>query len=134
MRRLLEVFGAVLDAFIGPSVTTRHDKEIRNARFELRPSVNDPEMEIGIVSHRVVYVTHFKRWGLSFTRSVFEVRGFALEEVRHKFDSRLFECVCYPTLCLGVLKWTEYPHVYAIRAYVERVLPDHQLDTIKVTL
>lgn len=134
MRWLMEAFGALLDAFIGPSVTTRRNMEVRNARFELRPTVNDPEMEIGIASRHVVYVTRYLRWGVSLTRSVFEVQGFAPEDVRHKLDERLFEHVCYPMLCVGVLKWTEYPHVYAIRAYLERVLPDHLHNPIRVRL
>ena len=134
MRWITEVFGALMDAVIGSSVTTIYEGSAKNASLKMRPSVNDPELDVGIESRQIVYKTVFSRWWVpTIKRTVYEVVAHAPEEYRAQCDPRLFEKVTYPLLCLRMLKWTEYPHVYAIRAFLERIpSPDHK--PLEVTL
>lgn len=134
MHVLMEIFGALMDAILGRSVTTIYTRETKNASFKMRPSVNNPELDIGIQSRQVVFKTVFDRWWVpTIKRTVYLVTGYAPDEYKAQFDPRLFEEVTYPMLCLKMLKWTEYPHVYAIRAYLERVPTPHDKPH-KVTL
>lgn len=128
MRWFTEVLGALADALIGRSVTRIYEGSAKNASLKMQPTINDPELNIGIESRQIVYETVFDRWWIpSIKRTVYEVVAHAPEAYRSHFDPRLFEKVTYPLLCVRMLKWTEYPHVYAIRAFLERIpSPDHK--------
>lgn len=119
---LLEVLGEFWDTILGPNTTRIHDGETKNATYQMTPTVNDPSIEIGIRSRQVIFETRYDRfWIPNRKRTVYEVVGYAPDDHRHLLDPRLFEPVTYPLLSIFLLRWTEYPHVYAIRAYIDRV-------------
>lgn len=134
MRRIIEVTGELLDAVLGHSTTHILTGVTRNASLKLRPTSHDDMLDIGVESRQVIYETIYHRWwGLRVRHFVYEVVGHAPEEHRSQFDPRLFEKVTYPMLCLPLLKWTEYAHVYAIRAFLERIPTTHD-QLIKVNI
>lgn len=134
MRRIIEVIGELLDALLGRSTTHILTGVTRNASLKLRPSSHHVIQDIGVESRQVIYETIYHRWwGFRIRRFVYEVVGHAPEEIKSQFDPRLFEKVTYPMLCLPLLKWTEYSHVYAIRAFLERI-PTTLDQPIKVNL
>jgi hypothetical protein len=134
MHWISEVFGALMDAVLGRSVTRIYEGTAKNASLKLRPSVNTLELDIGIESRQIVFETVFDRWWIpSVKRTVYEVVAHAPDEYRSQFHPHLFEKVTYPLLCVRMLKWTEYPHVYAIRAFLERI-PHPTHEPLEVTL
>ncbi len=134
MRWITEVMGELLDAFLGHSTTQMLTGETRNTSLKLRPTISDPALDLGVESRQVIYETIYHRWwGFRVRRFVYEVVGYAPDEIKDRFDPRLFQKATYPMLCLPWLKWTEYPHVYAIRAFLDRI-PTTQDQRIKVNL
>lgn len=128
---LRELFGELLDTLMGPSITRIHDGETKNATYKLSPTVNDPSIEIGVRSTQIIFETRYKRfWIPNRKRTVYEVVGFAPPEHQHLLDARLLEVITYPMLCHPLLRWTAYPHVYAIDAYVDRV----HIPSVKVSI
>lgn len=116
--------GVCIDSFRGPAITRVYEGDSKNAVEELRPTDDGAGIEFYITAREIVYHTRYLRpWIPSTKRTVYEVKGSVGEQHRHLFDPRLFETVTYPMLCTPLLKWTRYPHVYAIRAHVARVLP-----------
>lgn len=127
MSKILEVLGELLDRVIGPSYTCTYLTNSRHSIEKVRSTVNGPDIDVGVTSRRIVFRTHYERWWMpDVTLVVFEVVGHVPEESKHLLDPRVLQPVTYPLLCNPLLKWTRYPHFYAINAYVDRIRPKHQ--------
>lgn len=124
MRRIFEVIGEVLDSVKGPSSTRMILGVSKFTTHTVRPDVRGEAIDVGIRSRQVVFRTEYRRWWIpNIQRTVYEVVGYAPEEYRDQFNPCLFEPMTYPMLCNRLLKWTEYPHLYAIHAYMDRAIP-----------
>lgn len=124
MSKILEVIGALLDAIVGPSTTCTYLGTMKHVTEKVRTTVNGNHLDVGVSSIRTVYRTHYSRWWIpDATLVVFEVVGHVPDASRHLIDPRLLIPTVFPLLCNPLLKWTSYPHYYAINAYVDRVRP-----------
>ena len=127
MSKILEVLGELIDALIGPSTTCTYLGAFPHHSETLRSTVNGHQIDVGVTSRRIVYRTHYKRWWMpDHTEVVYEVVGHVPEESKHLVDPRVLQPITYPLLCNPMLKWTRYPHFYAINAYLDRVRPQHR--------
>jgi hypothetical protein len=114
--------GVFIDAIKGPSSTTMYEGESKNTIEQLR--LDETDFNLSISAREVIYHTRFTRaWIPDSRHTVYEVSGSVNEIYREYFDPRLFQTVTYPMLCTPLLRWTRYPHVYAINAHINRVYP-----------
>lgn len=121
MRWLLDVLGELLDRLIGPSKTIESEEVERFTEVTIAPTFQSPKLHLTIRSRRITYKTIFSNWYIpDVYRTVYEVVGLALPEHRELIDPKLLETVVYPMLSNSLLKWSEYPHMYAINAYLDR--------------
>lgn len=121
MQWILEVLGELIDSFMGPSRTTHVRDDRRFACFELESTEDGPAGILTIRSQRLIYRTTFDRWYIpDVHRTVFEVVGLALPDQRRSLNPLLLQTVVFPALSISLLKWTRYPHYYAIHAYMDR--------------
>lgn len=124
--RIMDFVYELVIGLKGPAVTIVAEGRAKESIYRLTPTVNGPDVEVGVRSTQVVYRTHYSRpWVLDRTSVVYEVLGYASEEYREQIDPRLLEPVTYPLLTPRFLKWTKYPHEMAINAYLDRVWPHH---------
>jgi hypothetical protein len=131
MRWLLEVMGELIDRIIGPSITTESFVAVHNQELTIHPTFKGDKVHLTIRSRRITYKTTFTHWYIpDVYRTVYEVVGLALPEHRERLDPKLLETVVYPCLSIPLLKWSEYPHAYAINAYLDRAPTPH--DSIEV--
>lgn len=127
MRKIKEILGELIDAIAGPSTTFLYADQERHALVELEPTFLNRTTQLRVVSKRITFLTVYKRWYIPRRyRTVYEVVGVA-EDKQDILDPRLFEKVTYPMLTFRILKWTQYPHLYAINAYLDRVLTKHEI-------
>lgn len=132
MQFILKILGELLDAIIGPSQTITHLGFVGHAT-ETIDTVWLGRHQIGIVSKQYVYCTIYKRWFIpNRRRAVYEVTSRVPDEIRDLVDPKLFDTVTYPTLCISLLRWTKYPHLYAIIAYLDRIHPGRARNEIKL--
>lgn len=121
---LCYVIGVCINSIRGPATTQVYDGDSKDSVEVLRPSEDGEGIDFFVTAREIVYHTRYIRWWIPSTKhSVYEVRGSVSEQHRHLFDPRLFESVTYPILCTPLLRWTRYPHMYAIRAHLYRVSP-----------
>jgi hypothetical protein len=122
MLKLRELVGGLIDRYRGPNKTVTYHGKTKESVERMRPRGFDESVEIGIISRQIVYHTLYTRWWVrDVKRVVFEVVGIAPPEVAEKMDPKLFITVTYPLLSNVLLKWTQYPHFYAINAYLDRL-------------
>jgi hypothetical protein len=127
MRRIKEILGELIDALVGPSTTFLYADQEKHALVELEPTLLNRSIKLRVVSKRITFLTVYQRWYIPRRyRTVYEVVGVA-QDKQEALDQRLFEKVTYPMLTFRVLKWTQYPHLYAINAYLDRVLTKHEI-------
>lgn len=124
MEWLSQKVGWLLDMLTGPRTTSVYDGGVKHKTERLRPHFVPNEVEIGVISKRIIYRTRYKRWWVpdSF-RCVFEVTAYAPAEFRDKVDPRLFETHYYPSLCNRWVAESQYGHLYAIHAFLDRLTP-----------
>lgn len=121
MRWLLEVLGELLDRFLGPSTTTECVVSEKNEEMSIEPTFHSPKIHLTIRSRRITYKTTYANWYIpDIYHTLYVVVGLALLEHRELIDPKLLEPVVYPLLSNPLLKWSEYPHAYAINAYLDR--------------
>lgn len=133
MHKLLEILGELFDVLTGPSKTTVSIGRAKQSTFTLKQTLMGPDIEVSVTSRQIVYHQRYERWWIfDRHRTVYEVVGNASEEYHARLTPQFFEPVIYPMLCHPLLQWTEYPHVYAINAFLDRTLPSHE--TVRVTL
>ncbi len=114
--------GVFIDAVKGPSVTAMYEGESKNTVELLR--LDETDFNLSVSAREVIYHTKYARAWIPDTRhTVYEVFGTVNDAYREYFDPRLFQTVTYPMLCTPLLKWTRYPHVYAINTHINRVYP-----------
>jgi len=116
--------GVCIDSVRGPATTKVYEGYSKDSVEVVRPSEDGEGIDFFVTAREIVYCTHYTRWWIPSTKhTVYEVSGSVSEQHRHLFDPRLFELVTYPLLCTPFLRWTRYPHMYAIRAHLYRVFP-----------
>jgi hypothetical protein len=114
--------GALIHAWRGRSRTTIYLGKTHHQTETLRPKWASDDIDVGIVSKQIVYHTVYDRfWIPNVKRVVYEVIGHCPPNIQGQFDPQLFIAVTYPLLCTDLLKWTKYPHHYAINAYLDRL-------------
>ncbi len=130
---LLEKLGEMVDWFVGDRTTVEYTGKVAHRQVTLRPSLADADVEIGVTVTQITYSTRYRRWWmLPTSHSVYRVLAFAPDEIRAQLDKRLFEPCVYPLLCNSLLRHTQYPHLYALHAFLERMGPPYP--TIKCEL
>lgn len=132
MRLLKRVGGILLDALTGPCETAEWRIESHYQTFQHSPSelpralAHVPLQAVVVESRRIVYRTYYKRrWIPDRVRLVFQVQGRCPDAIRALLPPAFFETMVYPCLSNNWLRWTEYPHVAAINAFIDRF---HYLD------
>lgn len=127
MRWFLELMGALFDTLKGPSITNTYEGRMKHEIHQLRPSKSDFNVDVCVQSRQIVYMTTYTRWWVpNHKRTVYEVRGVASDDWRGRLPEGFFDTVTYPLLCSSLLQWTEYPHVIAIHAFMDRLSPFSQ--------
>ena len=122
MRKLSGWVGIFLDAWTGPCKTSIYQGEVKHRILQIRPDANGRWLDVNVECRQVIYYTRYERvWIFNRHHSVYEVSLKAPETTMEKVDCKLRETVTYPMLCNRFLKWTHYPHIYAINAFLDRV-------------
>lgn len=124
MSKILLWIGKVLEIIRGPSFTTIVQGNTEHSTHSIRPTNLDSNIDVFVESRQVTYITRYKRkWVPNVNRSIYVVSGFISPENDNRIDSRLFESVTYPLLCSRLLINTPYPHLFAINAFLDRIVP-----------
>ena len=117
----METLGQLLDALAGPSVTTTYVGHVKHETFQ----VNTCYMEsicFSVQSKQIVYHTRYLRpWIPDTHHAIYEVTGLVPDPYRDRVDPLFLATVTYPALCNDLLKWTQYPHILAIHAFIDRI-------------
>lgn len=133
MEWLLEKLGVLVDKLLGDRTTVEYNGPVAHRQVTLRPSLADEDVEIGVTISQITYATHYQRWWVpTAVHSVYRVLAFAPEGVRATLDQKLFEPMVYPLLCNSLLKRSQFPHMYALHAFLDRMGPFYP--TIKCEL
>ena len=121
--KLLRFFGAFTEWLKGPSETVAVSGETRHQSASV--SYGRGELLLEITSHRVIYLMRYPRsfWP-DVKRAIFEVEGRVLSGDANEVNPKLLERVIFPNLSSRGLLHTEYPHVRAISAYLDRLSVD----------
>lgn len=117
--------GVLIDAIKGDNTTRIYQG---NDKHHIEQVQIEPTTEgwigVKIISKQVIYHTKYKRWWIPDSRStVYEVCGVAPPELKERVSKvapLLFEPVTYPMLCNPLLRWTDYPHQYALIAFCSK--------------
>lgn len=118
---LMKCLGYIVDFLRGPCETVEVEGDTGTRSFRYSPDNLPGSTEVFVESRRIVYRTIYRRrWVPNSSRSVYRVQGNAPAELRPRINPAFFEVVYYPTLCNWFLRWTEYPHVYATLAFIDR--------------
>jgi len=117
--------GYIAEWLKGRRVTTIHHGIDSNRIEHLKPSLDgSDEIDLKLEAREVIYITRYKRWYMpNRKRSVFYVKGSVNDKYKDLFDAKMFEEAVYPLLCSRLLMGTGHPHVHAMNAYLERVIP-----------
>lgn len=117
---LLRAIGTLMEYIKGPGTTTVSDGE--EVHRTVKVTFNASQIVFEITSKRIVYKTAFRtRWYPAMRRAIFEVEGRVISGDMSLVSPRLLERVIYPNLSSRGLLHTEYPHVRAIGAYLDRL-------------
>jgi hypothetical protein len=123
MKSLVKVLGVLHDAVMGPCNTTLSDSHPVNAVQRFSPDALANKSEVFVESRRLVYKTVYRRpWIPNKLSIIFLVTGYAPDHYRDKLPPEFFETVSYPNLASYLLRWSDYPHVFAVDAFVSRFL------------
>ncbi len=120
---LCRLFGEFIEWLKGPSETTVVSGETRHQSATV--SYVRGELHLEITSHRIIYLIRYPRsfWP-NVKRAIFEVEGRVLSGDANGVNPKLLERVIFPNLSSRGLLHTEYPHVRAIGAYLDRLSVD----------
>ncbi len=120
MNWLAVKFGELMEFLKGPSRTSVYLGEAFDRTVTV--TYDGDNFKFVITSRRVVYRSQFRWWWLPISKkAIFEVVGQLIEGDGTNLDPRLLEKVVFPNLCSERLLSTEYPHVRAIGAYLDRL-------------
>lgn len=122
--RTVEAFGRLLDWMVGtkrviPHVQDHYAYDIH----EISPTLTlGPGDQVRVISERILFQVRYSRLKfLNHHRMVFRVRGTAQGEIAKKLPQEFFTGMYFPVLSNWFLKWTKYPHLYAIHAFVDAI-------------
>lgn len=132
MQIFKKVIGEILDFALGPSKTVTYLGMVGHAT-ETIDTTWMGRYRIEIISRQFVYCTVYERWYIpNRRRAVYEVSSNVPSELRELVDPKLLDVVTYPTLCISLLRWTKYPHIYAIIAFLDRIHPGRHRNEIRL--
>ncbi|QVD49104.1 hypothetical protein LUCX_34 [Xanthomonas phage vB_XciM_LucasX] len=133
MDRFYEQLGVFWDWLLGDRSTVEYQGKVAHSKVVLRPSLVDDDVEIGVEISQITYETRFKHWWTPNTvQTVYRVVAFAPEAIRAQLQPQLFEPVVYPLLCNTLLRGSQYPHTYALHAFLDRLKPSYQTITCEL--
>ena len=122
MRRLLNVLGELIDAVTGPSETHLVPEPYPNQIRRYHPSTLSEDESVYVQSRKRLYCTRRTRWWIPDRYSAYyEVSGHADCKLASRLPPAFFDTVIYPNLGNPLLRDTEYPHLYAIQAFMARI-------------
>lgn len=120
MRRLSRYVGILLDAITGSCDTYVADVKDPLPTYRYHPTLKEMPTGTYVESRRTIYRTHYHRWWIPDTyHVVYTVRGLAGEGL--VVSPEYTQTLALPSLGNRLLMLTEYPHAYAVRAFLNRV-------------
>lgn len=120
MKWLLKAIGTVMESIKGPGTTIIQQGESLHRTATV--TYDSASLVFEITSHRVIYLSTYSRpWIPQDRRAVFEVEGKVIHGDASQVNPKLLEKVVFPNLSSRLLLHTEYPHIRAIGAYIDRV-------------
>lgn len=128
MNWLSQKIGWLIDIIQGPRTTRVFEGGTKFQYEKVRPMIASEDVDVGILSTRTIYRTVYERWWMpDHYRCIFTVTCIVPEHMRGSLDPRLLETIHYPTLCNRLLEDSQYGHIYAIHAFLDRILlkPKH---------
>lgn len=131
---VIEWVGLAVNRLKGPHHTAIYLGNTKNRVWKVQTTAYPEWVDAHILSRQVVYRTSYKRWWIPDTMRTVYVVSFAAPEtlklaLKEKLDDRTYrlledrlnETITYPMLCGSWLRWTRFPHTYAINAFLDRV-------------
>lgn len=120
MKWLFRFYGALMESLKGPGDTQMLSGESRHQTASV--TFERTTLLFEITSHRIIYLTTYhRRWIPAMKRAIFEVEGRVVSGDSEEVNPLLLERVVFPNLSSRGLLHTEYPHIRAISAYLDRV-------------
>lgn len=124
MRWLLKASGILWDAITGPCETSEVTGDFPNQYHHYMPDILPSDQKARVVSRKILYRTRYRRWWIPDRHfALYQVCGVAEGQVQGELVPRFFEPLLFPSLSNWLLRDTEYPHVYAVNAFLDRVYP-----------
>lgn len=123
MKKILARIGTLLNRLKGPRNTTILTDGSISQTYTVRLGDTESPVDIYVQSQRIIYRTTYARWWVpDVVQCVYQVCGYAADDVEYRssIPAAYFETVHYPSLGGALLKWTDYPHLYAIHAFIDR--------------
>lgn len=121
MKVLLEYLGTLVHRIRGPSKTLVHQGQSSSAVKRIQ--MGDEELEVTLLSRRVVYQNQYvRKWVPDTKRCVYIVSCSVCSNIPHRIKGPVVEEVAYPMLVNYFLKWTDAAHNAAIDAYLDRMV------------
>lgn len=75
-----------------------------------------------ITCTRIIFTTKYtRRWMRPVVRNFYEVSISVQESLYEHYGKEIFAPATYPMLCNRFFKWTTYPHLLAISAYLDEL-------------
>ncbi len=122
MPSLYQMLGSLINTLVGPRTTIIEPGRAKNSVVSLEPENLGERVEVKVVSREIVYVTTFKRGWPTRRRRLYQVTATVPPEYMRGVGPKFLETVTFPRLCNFLLRWTHYPHQYAINAFLIRAL------------
>jgi hypothetical protein len=125
MDRLIAFLGLLVDWVLGPKQVLLHRGEVQYDSQTLRATYAGLPEKLTITSKQVMYHVKYQRsWVPDRKRSVYIVVCEIGDEFKDRFNPHLFIPQTFPILCNPLLHHTEYPHTYAIHAFLDQFFPN----------
>jgi hypothetical protein len=121
---LIEGIGRLLDRVAGNKRVISHVTGDYGCDIhDIVPSIKlGPGDTVRIHSERILFEIRYSRLTfLNHHRVMFKVSGQATGDIAKRLPAEFFEGAYFPNLSNPFLKWTKYPHVYAIHAFVDDI-------------
>lgn len=125
-QKMGEGVGILVDAVKGPNYTYIYEGKDKEHTEQVDLS-SVGYVDVKVVSKQIIYRTRYKRWWIPDSiDTLYEVCGSVPAEMMLELEGKVsplfFQPAIYPLLCSRLLRWTSYPHTYAINAYLDRLL------------
>lgn len=114
--------GEIVDWLAGPTHTEITFGPFESKSFSLITTPNERHPPATISCQRETFRTRHYRWWIPTTvRNLYHVSIAVEDSLKTRYGADLFAPRTFPLLCNRLLKWTTYPHICAIEAYLDDV-------------